>query len=772
MKKPPSQGSESQIEKMSDIDPRQVLSRLPDDEFFDRIVELMRLYQLATAQVHRPAQSEEPALRRASNALVSGPPRVGKTELLRKVFDRLFNEGSEVVPIYYSFREPCRRAERFARDYLSQTLAQFIAFRRDDPRLISLMDEPLDVIARQAAPEDYLWVRGLIDSFTRALESNDAALMTRCALSSPSVASARAQILPFVMIDNFHLLGENNDCARQVHTEFIRALAARDSTGQSATYLLCGLRRPTIELIPADEELFDRLEMIRIAPMAQEHIEQMIEKTAARLRIETSDSTIELMIQQLNHDLFYIRALLDSAASQRTRLKTFMEFERVYTAEVTEGRICHYLGAVLRDVAPDSRSRRAALEALELAVEARDAVPIEAVIERMSEFSVDAEPVLQRLHARELLEISYGFVNASPDPVLADYVRSVYRHEIAGARRPVAGESLLGEKLKHSYRLMMSRYNRAIEAQMVEVLSRFDFQSAPASLFDQTIFDARYRGSSRVQTRRALDEEQERVRLPQIVFVNNTASSEQSGWRLFTATGFDGGIYSDANEVMWLIALINSKEPVDVESLARIDQRLESSAREHTQLPAVRWYISKEGFTEGASERLRVMRAHRSNYAQLDLLHDYLVKLAEEEVERRPASEFELVIPIEDEAELIAARTVEQIARGADFDQEAINQIKTSLIEACINAAEHSDSPDRRIYQRFTLEDDRLTISVSNKGNVAGWMNGNAPAASAVRGGRGRGLQIIRALMDEVGFERTDDGTVLIMTKFLKRRTQ
>jgi hypothetical protein len=29
-------------------------------------------------------------------------------------------------------------------------------------------------------------------------------------------------------------------------------------------------------------------------------------------------------------------------------------------------------------------------------------------------------------------------------------------------------------------------------------------------------------------------------------------------------------------------------------------------------------------------------------------------------------------------------------------------------------------------------------------------------------------LQIIRALMDEVRFERTDDGTSLVMTKFLK----
>jgi anti-sigma regulatory factor (Ser/Thr protein kinase) len=43
---------------------------------------------------------------------------------------------------------------------------------------------------------------------------------------------------------------------------------------------------------------------------------------------------------------------------------------------------------------------------------------------------------------------------------------------------------------------------------------------------------------------------------------------------------------------------------------------------------------------------------------------------------------------------------------------------------------------------------------------------------SGSRVSRGRGLQIIRALMDEVRFERTDDGACLVMTKFLKRPDQ
>jgi serine/threonine-protein kinase RsbW len=364
---------------------------------------------------------------------------------------------------------------------------------------------------------------------------------------------------------------------------------------------------------------------------------------------------------------------------------------------------------------------------------------------------------------------------------MADYAKAKYRSEVSGARRPVAGEQLLSEKLKHSYRLMMSRYNRAIEAQLVELLSQFDFQAVPASLLDQSAFDKRYRGMSRAQVRRALDEEQERARLPQIVLVNDAGSGEQTGvsWRLFAASGFEGGIYSETNEVLWLIALINSKEPLDLETLNRIDQRLESASRNAQDKTGqvartISWYISKEGFSAVAQERLAGLPAYRSSYAQLDLMHDFIKKLAAGEDEARPASQFELVIPIEDDAELIAARTVEQIARAAEFEQESINQIKTALIEACINAAEHSDSPDRRIYQRFAIEDDRLTITVTNKGKTFGSIASEASRAAAVapkKGARGRGLQIIRSLMDEVKFDRTDDGASLVMTKYLKRPT-
>src|SRR5205085_4691899 len=155
---------------MNHTDAKQVMSRLADDEFFDREAELERVLTLARRRpAVRPLNVEGeagdlPAARdalrgrRVANALLLGAPRVGKTELLRKAYDRLFGEAGETVPVYYSLKSYCLDGERLARDFFAQFIAQFLAFRRHDARLIESAGEPLAVITRAAPPEDYIWV--------------------------------------------------------------------------------------------------------------------------------------------------------------------------------------------------------------------------------------------------------------------------------------------------------------------------------------------------------------------------------------------------------------------------------------------------------------------------------------------------------------------------------------------------------------------------------------------------------------------------------------
>ena len=115
-----------------------------------------------------------------------------------------------------------------------------------------------------------------------------------------------------------------------------------------------------------------------------------------------------------------------------------------------------------------------------------------------------------------------------------------------------------------------------------------------------------------------------------------------------------------------------------------------------------------------------------------------------------------------------------------EFEPDAINQIKTAVVEACINASEHSLSPERKIYNRFRVENDKLVITVSSRGlsapayvsdNGASFVENNNghESGEGLRGRRGWGLNLIRKLMDDVEFERVDDGTRLRMTKYLRK---
>src|SRR5258708_39234257 len=100
---------------------------------------------------------------------------------------------------------------------------------------------------------------------------------------------------------------------------------------------------------------------------------------------------------------------------------------------------------------------------------------------------------------------------------------------------------------------------------------------------------------------------------------------------------------------------------------------------------------------------------------------------------------------------MLAASAVEQVARRLNFTPTAINQNKTAVVEACINASEHSLSPDRKIYQRFQVENDRLVITISSRGilpaNIASNIQGEDEALTGESDTsddrRGWGLKLI-----------------------------
>jgi serine/threonine-protein kinase RsbW len=216
------------------------------------------------------------------------------------------------------------------------------------------------------------------------------------------------------------------------------------------------------------------------------------------------------------------------------------------------------------------------------------------------------------------------------------------------------------------------------------------------------------------------------------------------------------------------VAGVESKLEADKNLVEEWCGLLESIAIENGFSRTRIWLISNEGFTDESVAVLNRRQALGSSRQQFELLTARLNVAPVKQIPKAESDEFVMILPMGEDNELVAANTVEQIARRLDFRPEAINQIKTAIVEACINTAEHSFSPDRKIYQRFRVESDRLTITIASRGVTPSGISEKA-ADEAVLERRGWGLQLIRSLMDEVEFESVDEGTSLRMTKYVRR---
>jgi serine/threonine-protein kinase RsbW len=135
--------------------------------------------------------------------------------------------------------------------------------------------------------------------------------------------------------------------------------------------------------------------------------------------------------------------------------------------------------------------------------------------------------------------------------------------------------------------------------------------------------------------------------------------------------------------------------------------------------------------------------------------------------------EVTLALPMVPEMEIEASKTATAIAELIRMSPDRIDEVRMAVVEACINALEHSHASDREVYVTFQIlgeggDPDKLRIMVRDTGIGFSPDVVEEPTISgklkAVRK-RGWGLKIIRGLMDEVEILSGADGTTVVMSK-------
>jgi serine/threonine-protein kinase RsbW len=730
------------------IQPR-ILGHVDAAEFIGRDAELRQIVRHAAA-----IESER-------GLIIAAQPDAGVSELLRQAYDRLFSRRGDSIPIYFAFR-PGDAGGAGSSRFVQSLLQQFVAYRRVDPLLANAQLTISDLL-ECALPSDYEFLSGLVKAYQR--EQSSAKNASLISLDLPRRFAAAGHPV-FPLIDCSHLT--------PFHEEYGSAHELTGAVERAGIpFVLAALRRQASDLIHDGEGEGIAHTILHVDRLSDDAAARVVDLQAARHGVDINEATRDLIVQQLNASPVFISAFFDSARTKKSKLTSFRLCQQLYVDEVMGGSIKRYFDRIIELTGIDAQSRRTLLRLLyESASGETRKMSLWAAKKRLGLPTTEFERTVGALHAWELINSSGASVEVSTQwQVWLDYLRTQYQVEVASEPRAQTVASMLIEALKRAPQTMARKYRRDASLPLGEMLSRFDCQSVPAALFHYDQFAASYRGEEPDVIAKGLDSDAELIQLPQIVqFAACSAYREAlacDSERCVVAHGFENGEYSDGNEVVWLCAQIDSKLEAAKELTDDWCERLSTFAQSRGWERFRIWLVAPEGFSPEASESLKDQGAFGSSRQQVELLRSRITLV---EKMASSADEFEMVIPMSADTELIAARTAEQIARRVKFQPDAINQIKTAVVEACINAAEHSLSPDRKIYQRFVVEDDRLVITVASRGVVPTQFGSNGDAQDQGNGHarRGWGLEMIKTLMDEVEFERVDDGTQLKMTKYRK----
>jgi serine/threonine-protein kinase RsbW len=707
--------------------PQKILAEHSSERLEDRAKEAEKLYLAAVSGGG------------AAHFRVKGTPGAGLSELLKQTYDRLFTEQHFVVPFYFALRREDATAVEAARRFVYEFLLQAIAFRRNDPQLIAASPD-IRELQNLAPLPDVDWVKALV--------SRDGASL-RALIASPLRAATDAGFRICVIADDLH-----NAAAIEGGSDLVDRLAQLATRGRSIV-LLTSRRHHDISANAGQTLIIDRPSINDATRIA--------DQAAREFQVEMTESVRDLIVAATDRRSGYIRSIISAARDSGFDLTSYRNAARIYSSELTEGAIARSM----RDGLGDHPGLAAELGS---AIIANSPFKLTALGERLGTGGDEFHSLVDQLVASEIINRSGENATISDDSVLRDYLSL----ETGRVTRAAAAANIALRFLRNSPSLMAREYRRVAAIGLSDLLSAFDGRDIPRAAIDYRVFRDRYKGLSDAEIRTQMLADAEKFSLPQIVQSSALAdfapqfADQLEPERAVAGVGFADRSYQIEDEIVWIAAELDSKLEADPDLVREWIGRLDEAAEQAGFAKHRIWLVTPEGFSSGALEILAERGGIGSSRRQLGFLRAIL----QGEAVDASASEYELVIPIGEETELIAVHAVEEVARRAAFPAKAINQIKTALVEACINAGEHSLSPDGKIYLKFASFDDRLVLTVSNRGlRLADKVRETQPDSElSTDTRRGWGLGLMRNLMDEVRVESVDDGTRIVMTKLRPER--
>ncbi len=361
---------------------------------------------------------------------------VGKTAVLMRLYNDLFTKQDEVVPFFITFAPYKDPAEKltvtiFNEYYFTTVIKQYIAFRLRRPEMVedSLKIDKLSDIAMKNGMEE------LDKWFTAYRELHDDSLEAVRLMVAQMTFYLMHKQAGLLIIDEFHLLTHVWDDVIRLYRD-TTGVFQRPAEAKWCPMLVSGSAVSLTEQTVLTSVLARRFGLDYLEPFEENHTVEYVSKLALINHLIISDEVTSTIQTLTGGNPFYIWCLLHSQYLENNNLSTPEQLRKLYENEISQskGYLRDFWDTHFSVYGDKLNSEDTVARAMSfLSIHPGKDIGTHDIAAAIGENNAKTRKILQNLSDADLVERNslWRYVGITV-PVLADYIKRVYKEQIEG----------------------------------------------------------------------------------------------------------------------------------------------------------------------------------------------------------------------------------------------------------------------------------------------------------------------------------------------------
>lgn len=555
---------------------------------------------------------------RRSFALI-GLRRTGKTAILHKTFNRLFNEQDRVLPVYITFAQYLNlpdpiTAYQFAEEYFAGYVRSYLAFRYRRPELHvdKLGFTELRDFANEVSDELILRAFLSYDS-TLSREHVRAHNIMQWVINFPK-GYARTHNMPTAMfVDEFQVLTRvldpDDGRVRNLTDSFQHASETR-----YAPMLISG---SSVSMMVGDAlggMLSGRFQIWRLKPLEQEFAVDLALRLGRHLDLPVTEAVAIALYELTQGYPYAIESILSSVSPDIERLPDLDALKDIVYFELTNGLGAlreHYeneYGKYVRQLNGDGTTRKILFW---ITNHPGEHLHPRRIAERLGLDRLQVQDSLEKLYKLDIIDrASISTFWGPTDPLLLDFLRFAHYLEVEELIPPDA-EAKLRAELARQQGEINRKTGHFTEIIVAGVLNNFDGRTVAGEEYFSVAESITLPRMEKIHRREGVMKDAELHEID--VIGEYKLHNQQEG---------------NAGLGAWLVSVRYQTKAMGEGEVEAFLQAVAALQVEKGYGAVTRWYFSKAGFTKAAQRRLKREGIYSSDLAQFNALSSLFGLLA------------------------------------------------------------------------------------------------------------------------------------------------